>query len=274
MRYVLALVFISISLGLSASKPNTKKVLEEGKYLYTLEKASWISTDHFLRAFPEKTDSVTGYFSYRSGEYLYTVFYYKFQDIKPLARYRFLYDNPVEIIGIPETKRVELTDLEVDYITIRQNAAERILSNKEGYFTIYENIGLNLIPVINGDERKVYILSGSKTDGYLFLGNDYLLSYNQNNKFRGVERIHKSIIKLPTKRGIDKSVKATMHSHLLSDIIDATDICTLLLYRDFVDWDLHYVIGKKYVSIFNLRTEELAIMKTKKWRKISQQSSL
>lgn len=59
-----------------------------------------------------------------------------------------------------------------------------------------------------------------------------------------------------------------MHSHILSDCISSTDISTLLLYKDYVEWKTHYVFSKKYVSIFDLKNESLLIMKSKDFNKI------
>ncbi len=51
-----------------------------------------------------------------------------------------------------------------------------------------------------------------------------------------------------------------MHSHVISDLINPTDICTLLLYKEFVDWKTHYVMSKKFVSIFDLEKETLSVI--------------
>lgn len=60
-----------------------------------------------------------------------------------------------------------------------------------------------------------------------------------------------------------------MHSHVLNDLFTYTDICTLLMYKEYVEWDTHYIIGKKYVSIFDLKKETLITMKLKAWKKMS-----
>jgi hypothetical protein len=42
------------------------------------------------------------------------------------------------------------------------------------------------------------------------------------------------------------------------------------LYKEFVEWKQHYVVSKKYVSIFDLEKEELMIMTKEAWDKIGQ----
>jgi hypothetical protein len=46
-----------------------------------------------------------------------------------------------------------------------------------------------------------------------------------------------------------------MHTHVLSNLIESTDICTLLLYKDYVDWSLHHAVNKDYISILDLNRE-------------------
>ena len=65
-----------------------------------------------------------------------------------------------------------------------------------------------------------------------------------------------------------EKILTTMHSHIVTDPISSTDICTLLLYKNFVQWNQHIVMSKKKVSIFDLQKETLFIMSKKAWDKI------
>ena len=253
---------------LSAKKPDASKILEEGKMLYALEKTSVVATTHFITYFPNDADKATGYLSYFNGDEISTIFYDMFDSSQIMARYHFAASDPDHITGIPETKRLIPTDLENDLIILREKAVAKIKLNKDGYYTFYDGVAFTLLPVINKAERSVYVLSGSKMGDVIILGNDYRIKFDKNNKYRGVERIHKSLIKLSTKAGMDTTQNATLHTHLISEAIDPTDICTLLLYRDQVEWDLHYVMSKKYVSVFDLKTQKLVIVKAKDWKKI------
>ena len=58
---ILLTVFTVTSLSFGQ---NANKVLEEGKLLYRLEKASWYGTDIFLEKFAHKKDIAGGYLSY------------------------------------------------------------------------------------------------------------------------------------------------------------------------------------------------------------------
>lgn len=252
------------------SSTEHNEILQQGKKLYRLEKATQLASMHFIKYFSEKTDSITGYFSYETEDQIITIFYHKFEQVSLLARYTAKFISDEWEPDLPQTRNLILSEKEHDLITIREEAVKRISKNTDGVFTIYKEIPFNLIPIIEDKIKVVYVTSGSVVSDFLFLGNDYKLKYNNKNKFRGVERIHKSLIKLPLKyTGIDKDARATLHNHLLSPIISEVDICILLLYKEFIDWDVHYVFSKKYVSVFNLRDEKLAVMKKSKWKKIN-----
>ena len=131
-----------------------------------------------------------------------------------MARYVYEYNDSEWHENLPQTRNLLLSELEQDLISIREDAVKRISKNTDGVFTIYGDIPFSLIPVIKGKNKKVYAISCTLTDDFLFLGNDYKLSYNKRNKFRGVERIHKSLIKLPLKNtALDKNAIATLHNH-------------------------------------------------------------
>jgi hypothetical protein len=54
--------------------------------------------------------------------------------------------------------------------------------NSDKMFKTYENSNLNLIPLINGAERKVYVLTGPTQNGVVLIGNDYLLTFDSEGK--------------------------------------------------------------------------------------------
>lgn len=263
--FILILSLTSISFG-----QETDKILEEGKLLYRLEKASWYGTDDFLARFSNKRDSIGGYLSYVDDKnQVVNIFLKKGNPYHILVRYHF--------DSIPETKPIMIdslnyvaTQTEIDLITIRQDAVQQISDNSDNFFTFYKNTSLNPIPLINKKEKKVFILTGPQISNLVIIGNDYLLTYDNKNRFVKKEKIHQSMLQYPYKS--DKSenkLESTYHSHILSDCISSTDICTLLLYKDYVEWKQHYVISKKYVSIFDLEKENLVIITKKAWDKIN-----
>ena len=268
-----SLIFLFLFLGVNAysKEINSEKILTEGKLLYRLEKASWYGTDIFLEKFPQKRDSIGGYLSYVSGNSVINIFFSRYDPNHIFARFQFdslPNPNPITIDTISLAATLEERDL----IQIRLDAIDKLTTNENNFFKFYKNVSFNPIPLITQNERKVFIISGTNVNGLVLIGNDYLLHYDNNNKFIYKEKIHNSLIQLQSK--VDSKndpIVATMHSHVLSDFINPTDICTLLLYRDLVDWNQHYVISEKYVSIFDMKKETLTIITRKAWDKINKQ---
>lgn len=269
MRLLLFLSMAFLFLNeMNCQKPD--QILIEGKNLYLMEKASWYGTDYFLENYSEKQNEIGGYFSYLVDESLVNVFYDRSNNPKILAR---IYFNKLSIkqpINVDDENTAP-TELEHDLIRMREDALEQISSAEEGFFKYYENTSFNVIPYINGKEKKVYILTASRSPDVILLGNDYLLTYSKSLQLKKKERIHNSLISFPVKA--DDEVITTMHSHVNSALIDPTDICTLLLYKDYFNWDKHLVIGRKYVSIFSIENEKLTVVPLKAWQKIRESAN-
>jgi hypothetical protein len=269
MKIIATLLFLVINVVALSAQPDGKKVLKEGQLMYRLEKASWYGTDELLAKYPGKKEKIGGYLSYAGDDsFIYNIFFDKKDNNKIIARFRF--DSlPRQTPVFADTTSHTATQKEKDLIAIRQDALERVNSNIDNFFKFYKNTSYNFIPLITPKEKKVYIITAPEVNGVVLLGNDYLLKYNSDGVFVSKERIHNSLVPLATKMDSAKTAEATMHSHIISEIIDPTDICTLLLYKDFAEWKKHYVISDKYVSIFDMEKEELVIIKRKDWEKLN-----
>lgn len=267
-KVILFLLLLSSSLVYSQNKV-TEKILSEGKLLFQLEKGSWFGTDDMLARFKTKKDSVGGYLSYRTvDKKINTIFFSRFDSDEILIRYEFDSLPKPEPLKI-DTLNNKAIDLEKSLISIRQDARDKAYSNEDNFFSFYENTSLNFIPVITEKERNVFVLTGPQVSGIVLLGNDYKLSYNKKNEFIKKEKIHNSIIRFPyTSEDKNNPTVSTIHSHVVTDYISSTDICTLLLYKNYIEWNQHIVMSEKEVSIFDLEKESLFTMKRKSWEKI------
>jgi hypothetical protein len=54
----------------------------------------------------------------------------------------------------------------------------------------------------------------------------------------------------------------SIHSHVLEDqpFITSTDICSFLLYKDFIKLSNHVVVSENYICIFDVVKETLMIV--------------
>jgi hypothetical protein len=264
MNRTLTLFLTLFSLGVFAQKNPTveaQPIVEEGKLLYKSEMASWYGTDLFLENYTNR-DNIGGYFSYIDNDISKCIFFSKAENPKVIGTISFDSTYNVETAKTDLTER-DFTQSEYDLYQIRKIALDELNTNSDGLFQFYENTNPNLIPLINGQEKKVYVLTGPKISGVVIFGNDYLLTFDKNNKLTTKQQLHKNII--PIEYGSveeEKETGITMHSHLpeTGDFITATDICTLMLYEKFTKWKTHNVVSKKYFNTWNCETDELTVI--------------
>lgn len=272
------------------------KILTEGLALYTLILANWTSNDlYYENEYP--TGYVKGYLSYRDkGDTLKTIFWreidtasaeYKAKTFKAiddtgaLARQEpktphelriivktFCYPKMVvnrRNVVIVEEERFPTT-LEKLLMDYRAMAYKEINSDTL-FFKQYSGLFLRAVPLDAGRQVKVYVYSGTNREGVVPFGGDYLLVYDKKEKTLVEKKeLHKDCLLISTKykgKSYDAS-KSTQHSHKeeVSDLITPTDIATLLLYKNQLEWDEHHVVGKKYTSIFTTVDRQLNVVPT------------
>jgi len=246
----------------------TQPIVDEGKLLYKSEMASWYGTDIFLENYKQR-ENIGGYFSYTENEASKCIFFSKSDNPKVIGTISFDNTYNVKTANTDLTER-DFTKTENDLYEIRKLAFKEIQSDT--LFKTYKNTSLNLIPLINGKEKKVYILTGPKNNGVVIFGNDYLITFDKNNKLVTKKQLHKNIIPIEYGKTEDgKEVVSTIHSHLpeTGEFITATDICTLMLYEKFAKWKSHNVVSEKYLNIWNCETDELNVIKMDVVKKIN-----
>jgi hypothetical protein len=246
-----------------------KPIVEEGKRLYRSEMASWYGTDVFLAKYKDRAN-MGGYFSYLDKGIAKCIFYSKGEQPKAIGTISFdsTYNTETATVDLAER---DFTAMESDLCTIRKAASAIIKTDT--LFKTYQNTNLNLIPLIHGNEKKVYVLTGPKQNGVVIFGNDYLLEFDKDNQLTSKKPLHKNIIPINygAKQEAGKEVVGTMHTHLpeTGDFITATDICTLMLYEKFAKWEKHNVVSKSYLNIWNCLTDELVVISMDALKKIN-----
>jgi hypothetical protein len=271
MKYLLWLLAgLHLTIGLNAQdkvdRDTEAKIIEEGTKLYKIELASWYGTDCFLKLSKDKSQKAGGYFSYADNGQTKCIFFTNENTPKVLATISFDDTFAIDKAKVDSLER-ELLPIENDLYIIRQKALAQIRTDT--LYKTYKNTSLNLIPLIEENSKKVYVLTGPKVNGVVIFGNDYLLTFNDAGGLVSTKKLHKSIIPIEYTASSDKAV--TMHSHLpeTGDYITASDVCTLLLYEKFANWKQHYVISNNYVSIWDCESNDLVILTKEAWDKIS-----
>lgn len=275
MNKSLTLIFTLFTFSVLAQNNLTKEaqlIVAEGKLLYKSEMASWHGTDLFVEKYKDR-QNIGGYFSYSENEISKCIFFSKSDNPKVIGTISF--DDAYNV----KTAKMDLTERdfikhEDDIYQIRKLALTEINADKS-LFKQYENSNLNLIPLIDGKDKKVYVLTGPNKSGVVLFGNDYLLTFDKNNQLMLKKQLHKNLISI-NYGGKDKDGKPlvseeAMHSHLpeTGDFMTATDVCTLMLYGKFAKWKTHTVVSKKYMNLWNCTTNELTVITREAAEKIS-----
>jgi hypothetical protein len=238
----------------------TEAIVKEGKRLYRAEMAAWSGTDLFIEAYENKSN-IGGYFSYTEQDISKCIFFSTAESPKVIGTISFdsTYNTSTAKVNLEERT---FSNLEQDLYEIRTKAFEAIQSDT--LFKRYQNTNLNIIPLIHNKEKKVYILTGPQVSGVVIFGNDYLITFNSKNEITSKKQLHQNIIPIQygSEEGEEEAVIGSMHSHSheTGDYMTATDICTLMLYEKYTTWETHNVVSKKYINIWNCKTNSLMVI--------------
>lgn len=248
------------------------EIVEEGKRLYFSEMASWYGSDLFMQKYQLK-NNIGGYFSYTENSVSKCIFFSRGDKPKVIGTISFSPDYNLETANTDLVER-DFSEDENELYTIRKNALVEM--NRDTIYKQYENTNLNLVPIISNGEKKVYVLTGPKKNGVVIFGNDYLLTFDNENNFKKSKRLHKNIL-ISEYGNVDgdknKTVVAAMHNHQpeTGDLITPTDICTTMLYEKFAGWETVYVMSKKYVSIWNCKSDNLMVITREAWENMNEE---
>lgn len=263
MNKTLTIILTLITLSVFGQKNLTEEaqpIVAEGKLLYKSEMASWYGTDLFLENYKNR-DNIGGYFSYTDNDISKCIFFSKSDNPKVIGTISFDSTYNVKTAKTDLSER-EFTTNEYDLYVIRKIALSE--ANSDTLFKTYKNTNLNFIPLIKGNEKKVYVLTGPQENGVVIFGNDYLLTFDKNNILTLKKQLHRNIIPINYggKEEEGKQIESSVHYHLAEtgDFITATDICTLMLYEKFAKWKTHNVVSKKYLNIWSCETDQLIVI--------------
>ena len=265
MKKLLILFIISIStFGQSNIDAETAKIVQEGKMLYNSEMASWYGTDIFMELYKDN-QNIGGYFSYTDKDVPKCIFFSK--DKKPKVIGTISFEAIIKMESAKTDLKVrDFTKHENNLFELRKEAMNLIYSDT--IFKSYKNTSFNIIPIIEKDEKKVFVLTGPKINNVVILGNDYLINFDKKNKLINRKQLHKNII--PIQIDNQNEIEATVHSHLpeTGHFITSTDICTLMLYGKLYNMKKHFVVSEKYVSIWDCDNDTLNVITKEAFEKM------
>ncbi|WCM41570.1 hypothetical protein MG290_11510 [Flavobacterium sp. CBA20B-1] len=274
MKKITYLLTLLACINLYAQKSAEEQINEikkEGIKLYNSEMASWHGTDLFIAQYPTK-DRIGGYFSYAENNNNICTFYSNDHNPKVIGTVTFnndQFDLDKAIIDLTE-RNFKSNENE---IYLLRKSAQKVIENDTVLFKHYNNTKYNLIPLIEKDINKVYVLTGPAISGVVIFGNDYLLTFNKKNELISKKSLHQNIIPIEFDDH-EQEVESTMHSHLpeTGDFLTPTDVCTLMLYGKYTSWKNHIVVSKNYLNMWMIHDNTYEIMTMEAVEKIANEA--
>lgn len=192
------------------------------------------------------------YLSYRHGTDYVLLMPHRSSSQQPVVT-SFRFDST----GKPQTARMEvgraMTAHESGIWDLWHLATEMV--KKDPGFKKVRDTYFNVIPIVEGDSRKVYVLSTPARSNVFVLGNDYLLQFNPGNELVSKTEFHTNSLMVPHGR---KS-SGHIHSKLNSPFISATDICALMMHPSAFAQESLRVFSPTYISEWNMKYQTLII---------------
>ncbi|WP_341840747.1 hypothetical protein [Chitinophaga caseinilytica] len=193
-----------------------------------------------------------GYFSYRSGSDYVLIMPHRGSVKNPVVTsYRF------DAHLTPQTAKMEvgrnMTAAETDIWELWNLATD--LVKKDARFKKVRDTQFMIVPVVEGDVRKVYVLSTPSRSNTFVLGNDYLLQFNGAREEVSMTEFHTNLLMTPTGR---KS-SGHIHGRANSPYITATDVCAFMLHPKAFDQASMRVVSPTHISEWNMADNTLYI---------------
>lgn len=270
MRKSIAIVVLCIA-GItgkaqSYSGYNTDSVVTEAKKLYCARVAVNYANNWLQNQGSQWENNAGGSFSYGEDSGQKCIVFSNEEHPKVLATFYFSGKPAMEKIQVDTTFRL-FTAYEQDMYSIKKQAQQQVSTNK--LFHREVNTSWTIVPLIDQDSKRVYVFAGSQASGTVVFGNDYLLTYDENNQLFAARQLHQNTIPLNYRQDKDYDPITTVHSHsgCAASCLTATDICTVMLYEKCANWKKHMVISKTHVSVWDCEKDEMMTLTVKDWEK-------
>lgn len=254
-------------------KSISDSILKEGMEIYECNMSSKTSSEFLIEKL--SMEEIFGLITYKKNNIIHTIFL-KGDTKNPIVRYTFSYPVPfnaenVNLDGEPRP----LSEYEISFNKMRNKILKLALKRKS-FFTNYAEIVLNPVFIQRENLTYVFLTSSSHDNSFIPLGNDYLLVFNEKSKLLTKEKIHQNLIEVPVSGGDtlqpDQGLASFhIHSELSSPFISSTDISTLLMQKETVNWESHIVVSSEYVSFFFPVQKILEIITKEEYEKMSEE---
>lgn len=258
MKHTFFLIFVlitSLAFGQDVDQLS-KEIMNEGIELYRNERASWISTDSLTEL---DKQLISNYFTYSDEGKFISVYIDKSDKI---ADYKFTFQplGNLEIELIKKEKNVPLSEKELEILKVRKTAIA-LSAWHYGQLGYTQIVNPNVIIFRTSPEYIVYVVPGAKQSGLLPIGGDLKMTFRADGELDKIVAIHNNLIPFETEASEEGAHFGHEHKgkRLAKEYMTATDVCTILLYRQYLKGEKHLSVHKKFISEFYFNEPRLVI---------------
>jgi hypothetical protein len=248
-------------------------VFAEAKELYYLERAAWVATDLCANRLKEEKIPFKRYGTIKRDSTVQTFFYGGSAGAyKVYASARFPAKSISEATAVVSWEVRPVDNFENDWIS-KYNAAFKYLDTT--IVSNYQNISLCVQILDKSWGWQMYLMSGTTLSTGIALGNDAVIKFkrkgqNSNDFTVSRRRLHKSLVWTPfAGQNAQGEYSQSMHKHLLDDgVFTASELCMLMLYRNYYPWKISVAIGNTYYSQYDKESDYYLLLTTEAIKKI------
>lgn len=236
--------------------PNTLEKVEEGRLLALLDYIHLLAYPHFINT-PQCHDQRMMFFPYMDGDTGRLIVYTR--TLQPKVTYSVAIAHlttKFPVIKIDAQVR-DFTSTEWELYSMIQTTLLEYW--KEDFFQFTPNTFPRFRPIITPKAHKLYYYSDPVNHDSIVFGNDYVVNFDQHNKFISKKSLHNHVSYYAIK---DKSFPDTVlgyHSHTdeEDDDFTATDICKVIYHQTIAGWKNFVVEGKHFVTFWDYKKKKL-----------------
>lgn len=232
-------------------------IVKTGQEIYRLKTAGDLGIAKLARE--RSLEGLAGFVTYRNRN-LYLTSFYRMEGDSPVVVATTSTSEPASK-DIDVSQRERAASPEEAALIAARNATIQQLSTDTGFFTFYQNMAFQPVLLPKQGRVEVYLLPTFRQQKEVAFGNDYLLVFDQQGKLISRQPLHQSLTMLqPQQTEQGHAMGAVLQLEKQDSPLPApTDIARVLLVRERVGWDQIIFLSPKYMSIFYLNEEGMAV---------------
>lgn len=240
-------------------------ILDEGMYLYKLEKHSMLASGKVLND-KKNIEIINGYLTYNKEDTTITIFYnysenktdviFEFKSLKDSDSYSNSKLNT--LLHSPDAHEYKLIKAREEII--------KIITETPSIVSLLNIVDYNIAFHEKDSFIECYLMAGFNIDSIVPIGADFRIDLSNDYKIIDIEYYHARFI--GEKRLLMNDVTETKHRHIVGDskYIAPTEVCIYKLYDcKFQNTKKHIIDGENYTSIFDSENNTLKIISSKEY---------